>query len=157
MEMKKVNLYSDGASKGNPGKGGYGTIIHYLNDAGDVEHVEEMSEGFKSTTNNRMEMMGVIIGLESLKIPCVVDVYTDSSYVADIFNKDWIKKWVENKWKTAYGNPVKNTDLIIRLLLAMKPHQVTYTWVKGHDGHPENERCDQLASNAAENYKEPIE
>jgi len=157
MNMQKVNLYSDGSSKGNPGQGGYGTIIHHLNDAGDVIKVEELSEGFKSTTNNRMELMGIIVGLESLTDPCDVNVFTDSSYVTDMFNKGWIKKWLNNRWKTAYGNNVKNTDLIIRLILAMKPHAVTYTWVKGHDGHSENERCDYLATTAADNYTDSEE
>ena len=147
MEKKKVIIYSDGAAKSNPvGTGGYGTLIHYLNEEGEVEKKEEFTEGFKTTTNNRMELMGVIRGLEELKEPCVVTVISDSSYVVNAFNNKWIESWKTNGWKTADKSPVKNKDLWERLLEALKHHDVVFEWVKGHDGHPENERCDLLAN-----------
>lgn len=150
--MQNVKIYSDGSAKGNPnGKGGYGTIVQYLNENGDIERYDEYSEGFKSATNNRMEMLGVIKGLESLKSPSNVEIITDSSYIVDCFKNNWIKSWISHKWKTSSGGEVKNTDLWVRLIMAMGPHNVTYTWVKGHNGHPENERCDKLATTAADN------
>ena len=145
----KVNLYSDGASRGNPGPGGYGTILQYTDRAG-VLHEKEISEGFRSTTNNRMELMGVIAGLEALVKPCSVDVWSDSQYVIKAFNDHWIDGWKKRGWKKADGKPVLNEELWKRLLLAAEPHEITWHWVKGHDGHPENERCDALATAAAD-------
>jgi ribonuclease HI len=145
----KVTLYSDGASRGNPGPGGYGTILQYTDRAG-VLHEKEISEGFRDTTNNRMELMGVIAGLEALVKPCSVDVWSDSQYVIKAFNDHWIDGWKKRGWKKADGKPVLNEELWKRLLLAAEPHEITWHWVKGHDGHPENERCDALATAAAD-------
>ena len=145
----KVILYSDGASRGNPGPGGYGTILQYTDRAG-VLHEKELSEGFRDTTNNRMELMGVIAGLEALVKPCIVDVWSDSQYVIKAFNDHWIDGWIKRGWKKADGKPVLNEELWKRLLLAAEPHEIAWHWVKGHDGHPENERCDALATAAAD-------
>ncbi len=145
----KVTLYSDGASRGNPGPGGYGTILQYTDRAG-VLHEKAISEGFRDTTNNRMELMGVIAGLEALVKPCSVDVWSDSQYVIKAFNDHWIDGWKKRGWKKADGKPVLNEELWKRLLLAAEPHEITWHWVKGHDGHPENERCDALATAAAD-------
>lgn len=138
-----VTIYSDGACLGNPGPGGYGTVML----AGD--HRRELSAGFKRTTNNRMELLGAIVGLEALKRPCTVTVYSDSQYVVNAFVKDWIAGWEKRGWKTASKQPVKNQDLWQRLLRAVEPHRVTWQWVRGHDGNVENERCDVLAVAAA--------
>ncbi|MBQ8665710.1 MAG: ribonuclease HI, partial [Lachnospiraceae bacterium] len=105
--------------------------------------------GYKKTTNNRMELMGVIAGLESLNRPCDVEIVSDSKYVTDAFNQDWIGSWIKNGWKKSDKKPVLNTDLWKRLLEAKAPHNVTFTWVKGHNDHPENERCDKMAVEAA--------
>ena len=145
----KVILYSDGASRGNPGPGGYGTILQYTDKAG-VLHEKEISEGFRDTTNNRMELMGVIAGLEALVKPCSVDVFSDSQYVIKAFNDHWIDGWRKRGWKKSDGKPVLNEELWKRLLQAAEPHEITWHWVKGHDGHPENERCDALATAAAD-------
>ena len=146
----KVTLYSDGASRGNPGPGGYGTILQYTDRAG-VLHEKEISEGFRETTNNRMELMGVIAGLEALLKPCSVDVWSDSQYVIKAFNDHWIDSWIKKNWKKSDGKPVLNIDLWQRLLSAAEPHSISWHWVKGHAGHKENERCDELATNAADN------
>ena len=149
--MQKIKIYSDGAARGNPnGPGGYGTIVRYLNDKDEIIKVEEFTEGFPVTTNNRMELMGVIAGLESLKEPSEVIVTSDSSYVVDAFNKNWIDNWVSNGWKTSTGKAVKNDDLWKKLLLVKSSHKVKFIWVKGHNGHPENERCDYLATASAD-------
>lgn len=149
--LRKVRIYSDGSAKGSgDGPGGYGTIVQYLNKDDTVESVVEYTEGFKITTNNRMELMGVITGLESLMEPCKIEVFTDSKYVVNAFNQKWINNWESNGWKTSLNKPVKNIDLWKRLLDAKKPHKCTFTWVKGHDGHTENERCDFLAQSSAE-------
>ena len=148
----KVILYSDGSSRGNPGPGGYGTILEYTDPKGEL-HTREYSEGFKETTNNRMELMGVITGLEALIKPCDVTVVTDSKYVADAFNQNWIDGWIKKDFRRGKSDEVKNIDLWERLLKAMKPHNVTFTWVKGHAGHPQNERCDELATTAADNIE----
>ena len=146
----KVTLYSDGSARGNPdGPGGYGTVLHYLDSQGTL-HGREYSAGYKKTTNNRMELMGVITGLEALTKPCEVTVVSDSKYVTDAFNSHWIDSWLKNNWKNSKKEPVKNMDLWKRLLEAKKQHQVTFVWVKGHAGHPENERCDELATTAAD-------
>ena len=147
---KYVKIFSDGAARGNPdGPGGYGAILQYT-DANGVLHEKELSEGFEKTTNNRMELLGVIMALECLRVPCLVDVYSDSKYVVSAFNENWIGSWQKNGWKTASKQPVRNRELWERLLKAMEPHTVTYHWVKGHAGHPENERCDALATAAAD-------
>ena len=145
----KVTMYTDGAARGNPeGPGGYGTILHYV-DKSNTLHTREYSCGYKKTTNNRMELMAVIVGMEALTKPCQVEVISDSKYVTDAFNQKWIDSWLKKNWRGASG-PVKNIDLWKRLLKSMEPHTVTFTWVKGHNGHPENERCDQLATTAAD-------
>ena len=146
----KVTIYTDGSARGNPdGPGGYGTILHYVDQKGTL-HMREYSGGYRKTTNNRMELMAVIVGLEALTKPCQVEIVSDSKYVTDAFNKHWIENWIIKGWKTAGKKPVKNVDLWERLLKAKEPHKVVFTWVKGHDGHPENERCDKLATTAAD-------
>ena len=146
----KVMIYTDGSARGNPdGPGGYGTILKYIDPKG-VLHEREYSAGYKKTTNNRMELMGVITGLEALNRPCEVEVVSDSKYVTDAFNQHWIDGWQKNGWRTSQKAPVKNPDLWKRLLEAKKMHSVVFTWVKGHAGHPENERCDFLATSAAD-------
>ncbi len=148
--MMKVSIYSDGSARSNPeGPGGYGTVIHYVDKKGQL-HVREFSAGYKKTTNNRMELMGVITGLEALTKPCEVEVISDSKYVTDAFNKGWVDNWIIGGWRTSQKKTVQNRDLWMRLLKAMEPHKVTYTWVKGHAGHTENERCDRLATMAAD-------
>jgi ribonuclease HI len=130
----RVDLFTDGAAKGNPGPGGYGTILR------SGAHEKELSGGFYHTTNNRMELMAVIVGLEALKSSCQVRVVSDSKYVVDAFNARWIEGWKRRGWAK-----VKNPDLWKRLLKAMEPHRVQFEWIKGHNDHPENERCDRLA------------
>ena len=144
-----VKIYTDGAARGNPdGPGGYGTILTYEDTKGNL-HKREYSQGYQKTTNNRMELMAVIVGLEALNRPCQVEVYSDSKYVTDAFNRHWVDGWLKKNWKGSAG-PVKNIDLWKRLLKAKEPHQVTFHWVKGHDGHEQNERCDYLATSAAD-------
>ncbi len=148
--MYKVLLFSDGSARGNPeGPGGYGTILRVKDAAGAV-HEKELSRGYKKTTNNRMELLGCIAGLEALNRPCIVEVYSDSRYLTDAFNQHWIDSWVAKGWNRGKSGMVKNIDLWKRLLKAMEPHEVTFHWVRGHAGHPENERCDQLATGAAD-------
>ena len=144
-----VKIFTDGAARGNPeGPGGYGAILQYVDQKG-MLHEKELSGGYVKTTNNRMELMAVIAGLEALNRPCRVEGISDSKYVTDAFNKHWIDGWLKKNWKGASG-PVKNVDLWKRLLKAAEQHKITFTWVKGHDGHPENERCDVLATSAAD-------
>ncbi len=153
----KVNIYTDGACSGNPGVGGYGTILVYV-DSNGMKHEQEFSEGYKHTTNNQMELMAVIVGLEALKKPCDVTLYSDSKYVVDAFNNHWIEGWVKKGWKTAGKTPVKNVELWQRLLKAKETHNVEFVWVKGHAGHEYNERCDTLAVEAGkkENLKTEV-
>lgn len=135
-----ITIYTDGSSRGNPGPGGYGTVMKYK------EHRKEMSEGFRKTTNNRMELLAVIIGLESLKVEQAnVTVYSDSKYVVDAVEKGWLKNWLKKDFKGK-----KNKDLWLRFHDIYQKHKVKLQWVKGHAGIPENERCDQLAVDAAE-------
>ncbi len=146
----KVTIYTDGAARGNPdGPGGYGTLLRFVDTKGTV-HEREYSAGYKKTTNNRMELMAAIIGLEALTKPCDVTLYSDSKYLTDAFNQNWVGSWLKNGWKNSQKQPVKNMDLWKRLLKAAGPHQVAFVWVKGHAGHPENERCDVLATTAAD-------
>ncbi|MFA5989988.1 MAG: ribonuclease HI [Sphingomonas sp.] len=140
--LPHVEIATDGACKGNPGPGGWGAVLRM----GAVER--ELSGAEQQTTNNRMEMMAVVEALSALKRPCRVTLSTDSRYVMDGLTK-WIHGWQRNGWKTADKKPVKNADLWQALLAAAKPHQIEWQWVKGHAGHPENERADTLASNAA--------
>lgn len=146
----KVRIYTDGAARGNPdGPGGYGTVLEYVDTKGGL-HTKELSQGYKKTTNNRMELMAVIAGLEALNRPCEVELYSDSKYVVDAFNQHWIDGWLKKGWKRGKNEPVKNIDLWKRLLAAKEKHHVKFIWVKGHDGHPQNERCDELATTAAD-------
>ncbi len=141
-ELPLVEIATDGACKGNPGPGGWGAVIRM------GAREKELSGGEPLTTNNRMEMMAAISGLNALTKPCRVTLSTDSRYVMDGLTK-WINGWQRNGWRTADKKPVKNTDLWLALLDAAKPHRIEWIWVKGHAGHPENERADRLASDAA--------
>ena len=146
----KVTIYTDGSARGNPdGPGGYGTILSYI-DSNGTEHLREYSQGFKKTTNNRMELLAAIVGLEALIKPCEVTLYSDSQYLVKAFNEKWLEGWIKKGWKRGKNEPVKNVDLWKRLLRDMEPHQVECIWVKGHAGHPQNERCDVLATTAAD-------
>lgn len=146
----KVAIYTDGAARGNPdGPGGYGAILQFVDSKGTL-HEREYSAGYKKTTNNRMELMAAIVGLEALTKSCEVDLYSDSKYLTDAFNQHWVDGWIKKGWKRSGNEPVKNIDLWKRLLKAMEPHRVHFIWVKGHAGHPENERCDGLATAAAD-------
>lgn len=148
--MTDIKLYTDGAARGNPnGPGGFGSILQFVDAKGEL-HEREYSAGYKKTTNNRMELMGVITGLEALTRPCRVEVFSDSKYVTDAFNRHWVDAWQAHDWVNAQKKPVKNPDLWKRLLEAMNGHEVHFNWVKGHNGHPLNERCDQLATSAAD-------
>ena len=145
MDRKEVTLFTDGAARGNPdGPGGYGAVLRYVDAKGQV-HEREYSAGYQKTTNNRMELMAAIVGLEALKVPCVVSVYSDSQYLVKAFTEEWIEKWIRKDFRG-----VKNPELWKRLLTAMTGHEVHFFWVKGHAGHPENERCDKLATSAAD-------
>ena len=141
-ELPLVEIATDGACKGNPGPGGWGAVLRF----GTTE--KDMSGAENPSTNNRMELMAAISALEALKKPCRVKLSTDSRYVMDGLTK-WIKGWQKNGWKTADKKPVKNADLWQRLLTASEPHRIDWKWVKGHAGHPDNERADKLASDAA--------
>ncbi len=140
--MKFVEIYTDGACSGNPGKGGFGAILKYNGST------KEISQGFKCTTNNRMELLAAITALEMLKESCKVDLYSDSKYLVDSVNLGWIKKWQSNGWKRKGSEMAKNIDLLKRLVCQLERHEVSFVWVKGHDGHAENERCDHLATSA---------
>ncbi len=142
--MQDVEVFTDGACRGNPGPGGWGALLRY----GDTE--KELFGGEQETTNNRMELMAAIQALESLNRDCTVQLTTDSVYVKSGIT-DWIGKWKKNGWKTANRKPVKNVDLWQRLDLAVQAHNVTWHWVKGHSGHPENERADELANRGIDN------
>ena len=141
-EMPLVKMATDGACKGNPGPGGWGVVIR------SGAHEKELSGGEANTTNNRMELTAAIRGLEALKRPCRVTLMTDSRYVMDGLTK-WLPGWLRNGWRTAARAPVKNADLWQELVTAAEPHRITWEWVKGHAGHPENEHADRLASAAA--------
>ena len=136
--MKEVIIYTDGACVGNPGPGGYGAIIIFN------QHRKELSGGEVQTTNNRMEMMGAITALEALKESCNVKLYSDSRYLVDSIEKGWVKKWQANGWRRK-KDPALNVDLWKRMLAVLEKHDVKFLWMKGHSGHPENERCDALA------------
>lgn len=137
--MKTVNIYTDGACSGNPGPGGWGAILKY------GEYVKELSGGENPTTNNRMELSACIFALEALKEPCHVILTTDSRYVVDGITKGWAKSWKSNGWRRSNKEPALNPDLWEKLLSLCEKHKVEFRWIKGHAGHPENERCDKLA------------
>lgn len=139
MDKKDVTIYTDGACSGNPGPGGYGTVLIYNGSR------KELSGGFLNTTNNRMEITAVIKGLEALKQPCRVTVYSDSKYVVDAFEKGWLNNWQKNNWRKSNKEKVLNIDLWQRLLELMAVHNVSFKWVKGHQENKENNRCDELA------------
>lgn len=143
-----VKIYTDGACSGNPGKGGYGTILMTEDGSGNV-HTKEITQGFKNTTNNRMELLAAIVGLEALKRPCDVELTSDSKYLVDAFNQNWIDGWIKKGWKNSKNESVKNRDLWERLLKAKEPHIVKFIWIKGHAGHEFNERCDRMAVESA--------
>lgn len=143
MASPSVEIYTDGACLGNPGPGGYGVVLIF------GEHRKELSLGYTQTTNNRMELMAAIAGLQALKKPCQVDLFSDSKYVVDAVEKGWAKRWRAKGWKRNAKEKAKNADLWARLLELCEEHQVTFHWVKGHAGHVENERCDRLAVQAA--------
>lgn len=144
--MKEVRIYTDGACSGNPGPGGWGAILVCTSPP--LE--KEISGGELVTTNNRMELTAIVEALALLRTPCEVTIVTDSQYVANAFRKDWISGWLKNGWKTANKKPVKNQDLWRRLLDLIKRHKVRWEWIRGHAGHPENERADRLAVAACE-------
>lgn len=140
--MKSIEIYTDGACLGNPGPGGWGALLRYK------ATERELSGGEPQTTNNRMELMGAIAALEALSEPCEIVLHTDSQYVRQGIT-EWMRNWIKRGWKTAGGGQVKNQDLWQRLQVACERHQIDWRWVKGHSGHPENERVDALASAAA--------
>lgn len=144
--MKKVNIYTDGACLGNPGPGGYGVILEYNG------NIREYSAGCASTTNNRMELSAVIAGLSMLKEPCEVILYSDSKYVVDAIEKKWVYSWKSKGWKKTDKSPALNVDLWEELLPLLEKHKVSFVWLKGHAGHPQNERCDQMAVAEAKKY-----
>jgi len=157
--MQKVNIYTDGACKGNPdGPGGYGVVMLYT-DTNNQIHRKELLGGYASTTNNRMEILAAVIGIEALKNPCEVTIYSDSQYLVKAIEEKWIDRWQRNNWMRdpKKGIKAKNIDLWQRLLKAMEIHKVNFQWVRGHSGHPENERCDQLATEAASQPNLPVD
>lgn len=146
--MKDVQIYTDGACSGNPGAGGWSAVLKFGG------HEKELCGGARETTNNRMELTAVIRSLQALKEPCAVALTTDSKYVSDAITKGWLYGWQKKNWRLAGGGPVKNVDLWEELLALLAVHQVKVCWVKGHAGHPENERCDALAVGAISRARE---
>lgn len=147
--MKQITLYTDGACSGNPGRGGYGVVLSYNG------HEREISGGFSLTTNNRMELLAAIVGLEALKEPCAVQLYSDSKYLVDSINLGWVYGWRKKGWKKSDGKLAQNIDLWERMLKQLRTHEVELIWVKGHAGNPNNERCDELAVMAYEGSNLP--
>ena len=145
--MKHVDIYTDGACRGNPGKGGWGAVLVYKG----VE--KELSGGEPLTTNNRMELSGVIAALSALREPCEITLTSDSKYVVDAVTKGWARSWKAKGWKKADNSPALNSDLWDKLLTLLDYHTVTFVWVKGHAGHPYNERCDVLATTFADSFR----
>lgn len=149
-KLPKVELYTDGAARGNPdGPGGYGFVLRFRDSKGEL-HEKEGSKGYVRTTNNRMELMAAIAGLSELLRPCEVVLYSDSQYLVKAFNEHWIDSWIKKGWKRGKNEEVKNVDLWKKLIKAAEKHEITYIWVKGHAENPLNERCDKLATSAAD-------
>ncbi len=146
--MKKIEIFTDGACSGNPGPGGWGAILRYK------EHVKELSGGAPQTTNNRMELTAVIEALEALNEPCEVVITSDSRYVIDAIKKGWARSWQKKGWRKSDGKPALNADLWERLLMLLDIHKASFIWVRGHEGHPENERCDEIAVAATQKFKQ---
>lgn len=144
--MKKINIYTDGSCSGNPGPGGWGAILKYK----DVE--KEISGGNSNTTNNRMELTAVIEALKLLKEPCDITITTDSSYIVKAFNEGWLDNWIKNNWKKSDKSPVLNRDLWETLMNLLCSHKYVFEWIKGHNCHPENERCDKLATDETKKF-----
>lgn len=142
-DLPQVTIYTDGGALGNPGPGGYGVVMMYRGQR------KELSGGFRRTTNNRMELMAAITALEALRMPCAVTLYTDSRYLADAVNEGWAKRWRAAGWMRNKKEPALNPDLWDRLLNLLEQHRVEFVWVKGHAGHPENQRCDDLTQQTA--------
>lgn len=149
--MKEVLLYTDGACSGNPGPGGWAAVLIW------GKHRKEISGGYRLTTNNRMEILAVIEGLKLLNRPCEVRVISDSRLLVDAFDKRWIQSWQENNWKKSDKTPVKNPELWVKLLSICREHKVRFEWIKAHNGHPENERCDRLAVAASQKENLPAD
>lgn len=147
--MKEVTIHTDGACRGNPGPGGYGVVMV------SGRHRLELSAGYRRTTNNRMELLAAIVALEKLNTPCRVTLWSDSRYLIDAMTKGWLRGWKTRGWVTASRQPVKNPDLWRRLEAATAGHDLTWKWLRGHAGHPENERCDQLAVAASQGRNLP--
>lgn len=146
-QQTHVTIYTDGACRGNPGPGGYGVILMY------GEQKKELSGGAAQTTNNRMELTGVLEGLKALKRPCEVTLYSDSKYVVDMVEQGWLDRWKQNNWMRNKKEPAKNVDLLEELCALLKFHRVKFVWVKGHAQNPYNNRCDELAVAAAEKFQ----
>ena len=149
--MKKVDLYTDGACRGNPGRGGFGAILVY------GRHEREISGGEERTTNNRMELRAAIEGLRALKEPCEVTLYSDSKYLVDAFTLGWVEDWERQNYRRGRSSEVKNPDLWEELVTLCRVHTVSFVWVKGHNGHEYNERCDRLATAFADSFAESAE
>ncbi|MBQ4245232.1 MAG: ribonuclease HI [Clostridia bacterium] len=145
-ELKHVDIFTDGACSGNPGPGGWGAVLRY------GKYEIEISGGEKLTTNNRMELTALISALKKLKEKCEITIYTDSKYIADAFNEGWVSKWILSGWRKADKSPVLNVELWQELVELINVHEFELIWVKGHAGHPENERCDKLATTQADYY-----
>ena len=152
--MTHVTIYTDGSARKNPaGPGGYGAILE-VTDASGTLHTRELSQGYIKTTNNRMELMGAIAALEALKMPCEVELWSDSQYLINAFTQHWIEGWIKKGWKNSDGEAVANQDLWKLLLIVLKKHEVTFNKVKGHADDPLNNRCDELAREAIKDYRQ---
>ncbi len=150
MDKPNVEIYTDGACANNPGKGGYGAILMYQKKDGKMVF-KKISKGFELTTNNRMELMAVVDALSVLKVPCCIKLYSDSKYVIDAINKNWLQGWIKKNWKTSSNSKVKNVDLWQKFIQLSKNHTIEYIWVKGHNDNKYNELCDKMATEARSN------
>jgi ribonuclease HI len=149
MTKKQVIIYTDGSALGNPGPGGYGAVLRY------GEHARELSGGFRRTTNNRMEILAAVEALRALNEPCIVTLHSDSQYLVNAISKGWVKRWQAKNWMRNKDERALNVDLWQQLLPLLEKHNVTFVWVRGHVGNPDNERCDVLAKQAATQTKLP--